>query len=121
MISYKVAAVEDFAEGDRRVVICGDKEVGVFRLQGQFYGWHNRCAHQAGPVCQGRVMQRVVEPVDAGGRTGFQLYDEDETHIICPWHGWEFSIKTGQHPGNPRMRLRKVAVEIRDGDVYVLL
>ncbi|HTH97827.1 MAG TPA: Rieske (2Fe-2S) protein [Stellaceae bacterium] len=121
MNDYRVAAAEDFAEGDRRVVLCGDKEIAVFRHEGQFYGWHNRCPHQEGPVCQGRIMYRVLEPVDADGRTGVQLYDEHEAHIICPWHGWEFSIRTGEHPGNRRARLRKVEIDIREGDVYVRL
>jgi nitrite reductase/ring-hydroxylating ferredoxin subunit len=42
-------------------------------------------------------------------------------HIICPWHGHEFSIKTGRHPGNPRLRLRKVDLSIRNGEIYVSL
>jgi hypothetical protein len=42
-----------------------------------------------------------------------------ERHIVCPWHGWEFDIATGLHPGDSRMRLKRVKVEVRDGDIYV--
>ena len=75
------------------------QEVGVFRIGGEFYAWHNRCAHRAGPVCQGRIMKRVLEPVAGDKTMRTQEYDEAESHIVCPWHGYEFSIKTGYSPG----------------------
>jgi len=55
--------VADYADGDRKVVVCGESEVGVFKVDGDLYAWHNRCAQGAGPVCQGRIMKRVLEPV----------------------------------------------------------
>ena len=55
--------VTDYADGDRKVIDCGESEVGIFKIDGEFFAWHNRCAHRAGPVCQGRIMKRVIEPV----------------------------------------------------------
>jgi nitrite reductase/ring-hydroxylating ferredoxin subunit len=118
---YHVGPADGFTEGERRVVVCGDREVGVFRIDGGFHGWHNHCPHRGGPVFQGRIMKRVVEPLEADGGTRLLQFDGDETHIICPWHGWEFSITTGEHPGHQRARLRKVDIEVRDGEVYVSL
>ena len=119
MNEYSAGKVDDYQDGDRKVVLCGEAEVGVFRIAGEFYAWHNRCAHRAGPVCQGRLMKRVLEPVDADGQVRAQAYDECEDHIICPWHGYEFSIRTGRHPGNERVRLRKAELIARDGEIYV--
>ena len=119
MAEYLAGNVTDYADGDRKVVVCGEVEVGVFRIDGEFYAWHNRCAHRAGPVCQGRIMKRVLEPVAADKTVRTQDYDEAETHIVCPWHGYEFSIKTGFHQGSNRFRLRKAAVTVRDGAIYV--
>lgn len=121
MTEYSIGSVSEFAEGDRRVVRCGEAEVGVFHFDGHFYAWHNSCAHLGGPVCQGRIMRRVLEPADAEGRTRALEYDENEQHIVCPWHGYEFSIKTGRHPGQQHLRLKKVSVKLRDGEVYVVL
>ena len=119
MPEYSAGKVTDYADGDRKVVECGEFEVGVFRIDGDFFAWHNRCAHRAGPVCQGRIMQRVIEPL-AGDRTvRTQQYDPAETQIICPWHGYEYSIRTGCHQGNPRIRLRKAELAIREGEIYV--
>jgi nitrite reductase (NADH) small subunit len=121
MTEYSAGSVAEFADGDRKVVLCGQAEVGVFKIDGEFYAWHNRCAHLAGPICQGRIMKRVVEPVDADHCVRTQAYDESETHIVCPWHGYEYSIKTGRHPGNDRIRLRSADIVIRDGEIYVSL
>ncbi len=63
MPEFSAGKVTDYADGDRKVVDCGESEVGVFKVDGEFYAWHNRCAHRAGPVCQGRIMKRVIEPV----------------------------------------------------------
>ena len=82
--------------------MCGESEVGVFRIDGEFFAWHNRCAHRAGPVCQGRIMKRVLEPVADDKTIRTQEYDDAESHIVCPWHGYEYSIKTGYHQGNSR-------------------
>jgi nitrite reductase (NADH) small subunit len=121
MTEYSAGSVADYADGDRKVVLCGQAEVGVFRIDGEFHAWHNRCAHLAGPICQGRIMKRVLEPVDADNCVRAQAYDESETHIVCPWHGYEYNIKTGRHPGNDRMGLRRADIIIRDGEVYVSL
>jgi 3-phenylpropionate/trans-cinnamate dioxygenase ferredoxin subunit len=36
--------------------------------------------------------------------------------LTCPWHGWEFDIKTGQSYFDPvRMRARHYPVSVEDG------
>ena len=121
MAEYSAGSLGEFVEGERKVLVCGGAEVGVFLIDGQFYAWHNRCWHRGGPVCQGRLIKRVVEPLDAQRRVRALEYDAQDTHIVCPWHGYEFNIKTGCHPGHPRARLRKAEVRVRDGTVYVCL
>jgi nitrite reductase (NADH) small subunit len=121
MAEYMAGNVGDYADGDRKVVVCGEFEVGVFRIGSDFYAWHNRCAHRAGPICQGRIMKRVLEPTAEDKTVRTQEYDEAESHIVCPWHGYEFSIKTGFNQGSSRFRLRKADLSIRDGEIYVNL
>ena len=119
MTEFYAGRVDEYADGDRKVIECGKAEIGVFRIGDEFYAWHNRCAHLAGPVCQGRLLKRVLEPIDAEGCVRAQRYDENEHHIVCPWHGYEYSIRTGQHAGNPAIRLRRAELRVRDGAVYV--
>lgn len=110
---------ESFKDRDRRVLSRNGVEIGVFRLGDEFFAWHNRCAHQGGPVCQGRIFPRVLEPLLEDQTTRGMAYSDDEMHIVCPWHGYEYDIRTGQNAGNPRLRLKPVPVEVRDGAVYV--
>jgi len=112
---------KSFKDRDRRIISRNGVEIGVFRLGDEFFAWHNRCAHQGGPVCQGRVFPRVLEPLQEDGTTRGMVYSEDEIHIVCPWHGYEYDIRTGQNAGNPRLRLKPVPVTVRDGAVYVTI
>lgn len=121
MTRYFVCRREDLADGERMVVTCDGKEIAVFLVQGELYAWHNRCAHQGGPVCQGRIYNRVVEPVAPDGTTRFQHYDEDTFHIVCPWHGYEYDVRTGAHPGNAKVKLRPVELEVDDDSIYALV
>ncbi len=118
MTTVRIGKVEDIAEGDYRVVAIGKFEVGVFRENGGLIAYENRCPHYDGPVCQGKIFNRVEEVLDEGKRH-VALRFTDDRHIVCPWHGWEFDLKTGCHPGDKRMRLRRVKTEIRDGEIWV--
>jgi nitrite reductase/ring-hydroxylating ferredoxin subunit len=115
-----VAVKEDVLEGGRVVVDVDGVEVGIFRIGGRLYAWENRCVHAGGPVCQGKLMNRVVERLDPGKRS---LGDDfsDELHIVCPWHGYEYDVRTGEHPADSRLRLRRVDVEERGGEILVRL
>ena len=121
MKSYVVGHIDEVVEGGRKVVSCDGVEVGVFKIDGELVAWHNQCAHLQGPVCQGRIYRKVEEPTDANGHTRMLQYSEDEKHIVCPWHGWEFNLKTGDHPSNAKAHLRRAQLEVTDGQVYVLV
>lgn len=119
MTEYRAGSLDEFKDGGRVLLKCGDAEIGIFMLDGELYAWHNECAHRGGPVCQGRIMKRVVEPVASDGTVRALAYHAAETHIVCPWHGYEYNVKTGRHPGQAGLRLRQATVTVRNGAVYV--
>jgi nitrite reductase/ring-hydroxylating ferredoxin subunit len=106
-------------EGGRLVIDVGDKTVGIFRVGGKLYAWENTCAHQGGPVCQGKIIPRVTEVIESGGESRGFAFDESSLHIVCPWHGFEYDIRTGVHPGRPSAQLIRVTVEDAADGVYV--
>jgi nitrite reductase/ring-hydroxylating ferredoxin subunit len=114
-----VGAREQVPEGGRLVVDVAEKTVGIFRVEGRLYAWENTCAHQGGPVCQGKIIPRVTEVIDDGGESRGFAFDESSLHIVCPWHGFEFNIKTGVHPGRHAAQLIGVAVEETADGIYV--
>ena len=108
-------------EQGRLVVDIGERTVGIFRVGGKLFAYHNTCPHMGGPVCQGLVIPAVRELVNEKQVSTGYAFDESEMRIVCPWHGYEFSIETGSHPAKPSIRLTRVAVEEEGGDVYVTL
>lgn len=116
---YAIGSSADIPEGGRLVVDAGDKTVGVFRVDGRLYAYENTCPHQSGPVCQGLIIPAVTEVLNDQRATTGYAFDESDLRIVCPWHGFEFSIKTGCHPASARIRLTRVNVEEHDGTVYV--
>lgn len=114
-----VSASDHIGDGSRLVVDVGDKTIGIFRVDGKLYAWQNVCPHQRGPVCQGKMIPRVTEVIDAGGESQGFAFDESRPHIVCPWHGFEFDIRTGAHPGKPEIRLIPVVVEENTDGIYV--
>jgi nitrite reductase/ring-hydroxylating ferredoxin subunit len=92
----------------------------VFHHEGAFYAYSNTCLHSGGPACEGLLMPRVVDIIAEDRTYQGQDFDESEMHFVCPWHGWEYDIKTGQSIGDRRQVLRKYEVVERGDDVFVI-
>ena len=87
----------ELADGAVRIVQLGQLEVAVIRQGGKYYAYRNLCPHQGGPVCEGVRMPRVIDVIGADGLFKGQGYDQDDIHIVCPWHGYEFHLTTGEN------------------------
>jgi 3-phenylpropionate/trans-cinnamate dioxygenase ferredoxin subunit len=115
MAKYIVAKVDDVPDGEHIVVDVDGRSVGVYNVGGEFYGLLNKCPHQGGPMCEGLTVG-LLESTGPGEYS----FDYERKLIACPWHGWEFDIKTGQSYFDPRTtRLRKFPVQVQDGQRVV--
>jgi nitrite reductase/ring-hydroxylating ferredoxin subunit len=115
-----VAKLSEFQDGDRRIVFVGDNEIGVFRHGGEIYAYSNFCLHQGGPACEGLTIARVEERLRPD-KTSMGLYfSEDEMHFVCPWHGMEYDMKTGECVSNRKLKLKKYKTVQKGDDLYVL-
>jgi nitrite reductase (NADH) small subunit len=119
MREINIGPASEFDDPGRKVIAADGVEIGVFKLEGEFFAYLNVCPHMEGPVCQGRIIRKVDEVIAADRTSKGLAYSASQTNMVCPWHGYEFDIRTGRHPGNARMRLRAVAVRVEDGDVIV--
>ena len=108
---HVVARVDEVPEGERLIVEVGGRSIGVFNIDGEFFALRNRCPHLGGPLCEGEILGLVhsSEPGDV-------RFDASRKLLTCPWHGWEFDIKTGQSYFNPRLRARRYDVEVQQED-----
>jgi nitrite reductase/ring-hydroxylating ferredoxin subunit len=121
MPDIPVCKQDELADGAVRIVELGHLQVAVIRHGGKYFAYRNRCPHQGGPVCEGVRMPRVIDVIDKDGRFKGQCYDEDDIHIVCPWHGYEFHLATGEHVGDKTVRLKKYDVVERGGQIYVVV
>ena len=108
MARYVVGTVDEIPPGQRKIVEVDGRSIGVFNVGGEFFALLNRCPHQGGPLCSGRLsgFLRSTEP-------GQYIYSRPGEILRCPWHGWEFDIRTGQSwfdPAQVRVRSYDVAV-----------
>jgi len=115
-----VAKATDLKDGDRWIVVSGKHEVGVFFKDGSYYAYSNYCLHAGGPACEGILVNKVVDLI-AADRTYEGQSFSDELHFVCPWHGYEYDIKTGECAGDRKLKLRKYEVVRRGDDIFVVI
>src|SRR5436853_586085 len=115
-----VAKAADLKDGDRRIVVSGKHEVGVFFKDGAYYAYSNYCLHAGGPACEGILVNKVVDLIAADRTYEGQTFS-DELHFVCPWHGYEYDIKTGECAGDRKLKLRKYEVVRRGDDIFVVV
>ena len=121
MREVNIGPAADFADPGRKIIGFEGFEVGVFRLDGEFFAYLNLCPHMGGPACQGKMIAKVEEIIAEDRTSKGMAFSKTRMHVICPWHGYEFDIRTGVHPGNARARLRKINVAVADGEVIISL
>jgi nitrite reductase (NADH) small subunit len=82
-------AREATAEG-RTYAVCHTNE-GLFVVDGD-------CPHGEGPLACGGLHKHT---------------------LVCPWHAWEFDVRTGECDGRPDCRIGTYSVIVRDGSVLI--
>ena len=118
MAEVFVGKAADLKDGERRIVKTARGEVGLFAEGGEYFAYSNLCPHQGGPACEGVMMNKVVDIIAADRTYQGQTFS-DTRHFVCPWHGWEYDLKTGECAGDKRIRLKRFDVVRRGEDVYV--
>lgn len=115
---YPAGSLEELTRKGRSIVKVKGMEVGLFLVDGQVQAWRNVCPHAAAPVCEGRVCGTRL-PSDVYE----YVYGKDQGVLRCPWHGWEFDLKTGRHLAEEDrgVKLRGFETEIVGDDIFVLI
>jgi len=77
---------------------CGDKEICVANVNGEYSAMDNVCLHRGGPLGQGMI---------------------ENEKIVCPWHAWAWDPKTGEAAHDRRMKIATYPLRIENGEVIV--
>jgi len=111
MAKHVVAAVGFIQTGTTRMAQVNGRAIVVFNLGGEFFALNNRCPHRGSSLCQGKQTGLV----ESDGPGNYR-YSRPGEIIRCPWHGWEFDIRTGQSWCDPtRVRARPYTVSVQPG------
>jgi nitrite reductase (NADH) small subunit len=94
----RVADVADCPPGSAREYTVEERIVALFNVDGAIFALDGVCPHQGGPLGKGCL-------------TG--------TIVTCPWHGWQFDVRTGQHQLSRSVRQPAFVVRVEDGAIYV--
>jgi chlorite dismutase/nitrite reductase/ring-hydroxylating ferredoxin subunit len=98
-----VCPVEDFGEGERKVVYLRGQQVALFNVKGKIYALSNRCSHARGPLSEGTV------------ETG-----ETACTVTCPWHYAKYDLASGVVlDGVASAPVPAYRIEMREGVIYV--
>ncbi len=112
MAKYTVANVGDLQPGERIVVELEGRSVGVFNVDGEFYALLDQCPHAGAALCSFGTVFGKSEAVAPDAEITY----ERSRSIRCPWHQWEFDIRTGESFYDPaNARVRKYNVEVVEG------
>jgi nitrite reductase/ring-hydroxylating ferredoxin subunit len=120
MAEQFVGKSSEIKDGERRIVFVGEHEIGVFKEKGEYYAYSNFCLHQGGPACEGLTIAKVEERIMPDKTSRGMYFSDSELHFVCPWHGMEYDMKTGECVADRRMKLRKYKIVQKGDDIYVV-
>ena len=115
MAWHEVAEAAEIPPGGRKLVSVAGKQIALFNVRGAYFAILNRCPHQGGSLYAGRLTGLV-----RSGEPGCYSYERDGEIIRCPWHGWEFDLRTGRswaEPARIRTKVYEVAVDDARGRI----
>jgi nitrite reductase (NADH) small subunit len=115
---FTVGGSSDFPVGQMKFADLGGRDVGIIRLQsGELRAVMNRCPHKGAAICKG-----MVGGVWDSSGPGDISHDRSREVLVCPWHGFEFDLKTGKEVfWNRPASLRMYATEEINGEVFVIV
>lgn len=98
----KIGRAPEVPPGSGRCYRVEARQIGVFHVGEQFFAIKDICPHQADSLHKGAVEGMAV---------------------ICPGHGWQFDLRTGEciAVGPKGARVATYPIEVRGDDLYVLL
>ena len=94
----KVATADEIQPGYGKTVEINGKEVAILNDNGTFYAIDNTCGHRGGPLGEGTC----------GSGT-----------VTCPWHGFEYDLKTGKCNTDPSLALDIFEIKVKGNDILI--
>lgn len=98
-MKFKLANTQDIQEG-KAIIVKGPAgtEIALFKSEGEIFALENSCPHMGGPLAQGEI---------------------ENCFVTCPWHGWQFDIKTGICENMPGDDAKKIEIVLIGDEIFL--
>jgi len=94
----KLAEANELSPDQGKLVQVEGNDIALFNVNGTYHAMGAVCPHEDGPLHEGEV---------------------DGDTIICPWHGYDFNVKTGECPVDSELRVLTYVVKTERNDVFI--
>jgi nitrite reductase/ring-hydroxylating ferredoxin subunit/multimeric flavodoxin WrbA len=102
MAFIKVCSLSELPNGSQKIVQLGPHKVALFHFNNEISAIANACLHKAGPLGLGLVENKY-----------------DGEYVTCPWHGWEYNIRTGSAPPGYKDQQAVYEVKVEGDDILI--
>ena len=94
----RVATTPELPPGANCELVVEDRIVALFNVDGELFALDGVCPHQGGPLGKGALTGCIV---------------------TCPWHGWQFDVRDGQHQASATLRHAFFPVKVEQDEIFV--
>jgi len=116
-LQHFLGNIEDFPQRKVVPVEVEGRRIGVLRRDDAIYAFADHCPHHGAPMCYAQVAGTMLPSAP-----NEFCFDLDGLIIKCPWHAYEFDVRTGEAVGGIiRSRLMVYATTVANGKVFVQL
>jgi nitrite reductase/ring-hydroxylating ferredoxin subunit len=106
--SVVVCAADDLEPGGMAAARLGLLPVMVVRtLDGELHAFVDRCLHQGARLSGGRLLPHAGDDAAVG------------EVLKCPWHGYEYDVRTGCAVSDRRLALERLDVSVEGGQIVI--
>jgi nitrite reductase (NADH) small subunit len=94
----RAGSAAELRVGERLLVTVDGQDLVVFRLADGVAAIPAACPHNGGPICDGELTGSTVS---------------------CPWHGYNFDLRTGACEDDEDLSLERFEVRIAGDDILI--
>jgi nitrite reductase/ring-hydroxylating ferredoxin subunit len=117
MEKYEVCKVGEITPGQWKMISIKGREIGIYNQNGNYHAVRNVCPHQQAEICKGKV-----GGTNLPSKPHEYIFGLEEQVLFCPWHGWEFDLKTGRSLIDPeRYRVKTYQVSVENGRIVLAM
>ena len=95
---HSAAKSSDLPKGSGKSLEVAGQRVALFNVDGKYYALADSCMHRGGPLGEGHL---------------------DGTRVTCPWHAWDFDVKTGECHTMQGAKQKSYPTKIENDQIFV--